>query len=98
MSKSSSHALRFKRLCREAGKELGVKPTAEIAVQVATYRLARTSLQARLIAGGSVDATELLRLDEAIKAIKPPQMPKVTVKIIEGNFHCCPQCGFTTTS
>jgi hypothetical protein len=97
MSKSASHALRFRRLWA-AGKELGVEPAAEIAIQLATYRLARSSLQARLISGGHVDANELLRLDEAIKAIKPPQMAKVTVEIIEGSFQCCPRCGFTATS
>jgi hypothetical protein len=95
---SSENFDRFDELCRAAAEELGVDPAAEIAVTLATYRLARTAIQARLIGGSVIDVDELLRVDEAIKAIKPPQMPKVTVEIIDGNFQCCPQCGFTATS
>ena len=92
MSKSASHALSFKRLCRAAAKELGVEPTAEIAVTLATYRLARSALQARLISGGNIDANELLKVDEAIKAIKPPVMPRVTVEIVGPALTQCPKC------
>ena len=90
---NKSQALRFKRLCREAAKELGVAATAEVAVTLATYKLQRYALQSRLIGGGVVNTAELQQVDEAIKAIRPAAGPlKVEIEFVGPSLTQCPQC------
>jgi hypothetical protein len=91
-----SQALAFKRLCREAGRDLDCAATAEVALTLATYRLARGVLTARLMAGHVINTNELLALDEAIKQIlavhnkaKPIQ---VDIQIINPAQTMCPKC------
>jgi hypothetical protein len=90
---NKSQALRFKRLCREAGKELNTKPTAETAIQLATYRLQRSALQAKLIAGRAVDTGQLLQIDAAIKGIQPAAGPlKLEIELVGPSVTMCPKC------
>jgi hypothetical protein len=67
--RTRSNALVYKRLRRDAGRELGCAATDEAAVTLANYRFVRATLQHRLVAGAVINVNELLALDAAIKAI-----------------------------
>jgi hypothetical protein len=95
----SDRAERYKELCAKAAERLGCEATDERAEHIAALQMAREAISAKLIEGRDIDPNSLLKIDEALRTILPPaNPPKVTVEIIEGNFQCCPKCGFTATS
>src|SRR5262249_29092988 len=76
----------------EVAEKQGCAATDEIALHIATLRLARENLTARLIAGATINPDHLLRLDEAIKpylpAAKPTQVKIHIVEGVQGRYEC----------
>jgi hypothetical protein len=92
-AKPASRAVRYQKLCREAARELNAKPSDERVIHVATLRLAREAIQARLIAGHHVDPADLLKLDEALRAYVPKEQHRLDIQIV-GTIDRCPKCGY----
>jgi hypothetical protein len=56
-------AKRYRALCKEAARQLGCKPTDEVALHVGVLRLARESFLGRMVDGLEIDPAVLVRLD-----------------------------------
>lgn len=90
----SSRGEQFKKLCREAGRQLSVKAHSELAKHVATLRLMREQLQVKLLNGAHVDPADILKLDEALKRYLPAHEPiKVEIEICRSLHQPCRRCG-----
>jgi hypothetical protein len=82
-----------------AAKRLGIEPSDELALHVATLKLAAELLQAKMISGQPVDPADVIRLDAALKAYLPTaELPELTVKFVEGSdgplVEHCRRCGW----
>jgi hypothetical protein len=87
---AQSNVERYKQLCREVSKQLGVKPDDPRVPHVASLHLGRESLMAQLIAGqDDVDPTALLRFDEALRQYMPATAP---IQISLSPMMHCPKC------
>jgi hypothetical protein len=97
---SDARIKRYRRLCKEAAKQLGVKPTHERALHCAVLRLARETFAARLVEGRDVSPDALIKLDLALREFMPAHsalsVPKVTVEIVDHQIGRCPACGHTS--
>jgi hypothetical protein len=74
---------RFKQLCRDAARSLGVAPDHDRATAAATLKLMFEQLQVRLLEGERIDPSILLKLTDAIMEIAPPVPPKVKLEIVD---------------
>jgi hypothetical protein len=89
----NDRAKRYRELCREAARQLNTKPSDERVVHVATLRMMREAIQAKLIAGHHVDPADLLRLDEALRTYVPKEQHRVDIQYV-GTIDRCPKCGY----
>ena len=90
----NSRGERFKKLCREAGRQLNVKADSELAKHVAILRLMREQLQVKLLNGAHVDPADVLKLDEALKGYLPViELPKLEIGFVRRLHECCRACG-----
>jgi hypothetical protein len=74
---------RFKALCRDAGRQLGVSADHDRATTAATLKLMFEQLQVRLLEGERIDPGMLLKLTDAIMQIAPPVPPVVKLQIVD---------------
>jgi hypothetical protein len=89
----NDRAKRYRELCREAARQLKTKATDERVIHVATLRLMREAIQAKLIAGHHVDPADLLKLDEALRTYVPKEQHRVNIQFV-GTIDRCPKCGY----
>jgi hypothetical protein len=97
VKRASSNVARFKQLCRETAEQLNVSPDDPRVEHVASLKLGRETLTAKLIAGqDDADPAVLLRFDEAIKAYLPQSKPpRIELMKSHGPFSVCPECGWS---
>jgi hypothetical protein len=95
MANTPSRAAQFQKLCKQVARELNCRPTDERAQHVATLRMARQTIAARLVSGVSVDPDALLKIDTALRHYAPREEVKVSVDFVEGvtGLFDCPHCG-----
>jgi hypothetical protein len=93
----SDRAKRYRRLCADGARQLGVKPSDSRAQHYATLHLARENLTAASIAGKTnFDPGALLRLDESLRAIMPvvaADVPQVNIRVCRRLHGVCEKCG-----
>jgi hypothetical protein len=95
----SDRAKRYRKLCADGARQLGVKPSDPRAQHYAAIHLARENLVASLIAGKTVDVGELSRIDELLRAIMPvapssTTEPMLRLQICSKKIHSvCERCG-----
>jgi hypothetical protein len=90
--RAQTHVERYKQLCRETARHLKVKQNDPRVEHVATLKLMREGIQARLLSGHYVEPSEVLRLDEALARYMPAADPlevKLTfVENVRGVYKC----------
>ena len=96
-SKPVSRAARLEELRRESAKLYGVK-VSDNDVRVtrrATFALALEAETAKLVEGQDANVAAMLQLEEALKALTPPEQIKVTLDIVDGvtGIFDCQHCG-----
>jgi hypothetical protein len=78
---------------KEVHRELGYALDSDICEHVATLRMARQNLLARISAGQHVPTDDLLKIDAALKSHQPQaKAPTIKVNIVEGVQGVCPLC------
>ncbi len=98
MAKSPSRAARYQKLLREAARDLGVNLKDDRVSQVATLRLMREAVVAKLLNGGEVDPGVVLQIDTALKALLPFAGATRGIEVTYTSYEegICPQCGFVS--
>src|SRR5262249_13142455 len=88
-----SRVERYQQLIHEVSRQLKVKPSDPRVEHVATLRLMREQLQARLLEGQNVDAADVLKLDEALRTYVPKEQHRINIQYV-GTVDRCPKCGY----
>jgi hypothetical protein len=92
----SSSADRYKAILREVATNLEVEPDSELCAHVATLRMVREGIQARILRDERVAVDDVLALDQALKAYLPERKtPHIQVSFVEGvvGHYKCTKCG-----
>ena len=88
--RASTQSARFHQLTREVSRQLDLPADDHVVEHVASLRLGRESLVAKMISGDDIDAGQLLRFDEALAKYMPASKP---VQIALTHLTHCPSCG-----
>jgi hypothetical protein len=89
--RAETNVERYRQLERETARQLGVKATDDLVQHVATLRLGREALAAKMITGDdTANPSDLLKFDEALRAYMPAAKP---VSVTLTHLVHCPECG-----
>jgi hypothetical protein len=87
---------RYKAVLKEVAADLKIEADSELCQHVATLRLLREGVQARILRGERVAVDDVLTLDQALKAYLPERKaPRIQVSFVEGvrGIYNCQHCG-----
>lgn len=87
---------RYKAILKEVAADLEIEADSELCAHVATLRMVREGIQARILRGERVAVDDVLALDQAPKAYLPERKtPHIQVSFVEGvvGHYKCTKCG-----
>jgi hypothetical protein len=87
---------RYKAILAEVARDLEIEASSELCAHVATLRMVREGIQARILRGERVAVDDVLSLDQALKKYLPERDPlAISVRFVENaqGRYVCKCCG-----
>jgi hypothetical protein len=87
---------RYKAILAEVARDLEIEASSELCAHVATLRMVREGIQARILRGERVAVDDVLSLDQALKKYLPERDPlAISVRFAENaqGRYVCKCCG-----
>ena len=91
MTNNDKRVSEYKRLLKETAKQLGESTDSEVCRHVASFKVLRANLLAKMLLGETVDPGHLIEIDRVLKQYLPQGKPiKVEIEIVHGKGPALP--------